>query len=331
MSGRRGVRSVVARLLGCAVLVAALAGCAVDATVTVSIRPDGSGQVSATVVADAAAVRVAEAGGGTLEERIRLTDLAAAGWTVSPWDRRPDGAAAVTVAKPFSDVDQVAGILDEISGPSGPLREASVRRSSSFFGVTDRVGIAVDLGGATTGISQDPALVDRIGAEGVDVGSIDAQLLDALRSSLTVTLVVELPGGTRRSVTVAPGATGRLDVAATDRDLVRIGLLAAAAVLVVVAAALRFGPRRRRRRGAGRNARRGGGSGPPRGGGRPGGGPGRGGPGRGGGPGGRSPSVGTGSGRGPAPVARPVVSPGGRGAPPPRTTTRRTPPASPGR
>lgn len=295
MTTRRGIGRGAARLLGALVLVVVTAGCALDATVAVTVRPDGSGDVAVEVVADAAAVRVAEAGGATLEQRVRLDDLAAAGWSVSPFVRRPDGSAALTLVKPFATVERVPAILREISGPAGPLRAATARRSASFFGVTDSLVVGIDLGGATTGISQDPALVERIGAEGIDVGGLDTQLLTELRSALTVRLVVDLPGGGRRSLTVAPGERGRLAVRATDRNWIRIGLSVAAGALVVGAVVVLLVPRRRRRR------RR---------------------------PAGRRGPPGSGSGRGPTPVARPVVSPGGRGAPPPRSTSRRTPPGS---
>src|SRR5207253_815375 len=78
--------------LACALVLAA-AGCSVDTTVTVDMRDDGSGNVTVALALDPAAVQATEAGGGKLEDRVRLTDLAGAGWTVSPWSRAADGSA----------------------------------------------------------------------------------------------------------------------------------------------------------------------------------------------------------------------------------------------
>ena len=286
------------------VLCVLLAGCAVEATVTVKVADDGSGTVTLVAVADAGAVREGEAGGGKLEDRVRLSDLPAAGWTVSPWTRRPDGSASVTLTKPFADVDQIASILHEISGPAGPLHDVAFTRNRSFLGTTFAAKAGIDQAGVTTGITTDPELAGRIAAQGLDVGVVDGSLLAELRRAVTVHLVVELPGGERHAVTVAPGRSAVLDASATVWNLPRIGLLALAAAILLLAAAVGFWPRRRRRSeraappgraGRGGRSGRSGSSG-------------RGAGGRGGG------SAGSESRRG-------VVSPGGRGSPPPRPTS----------
>ena len=76
-------RLLVVVLLACLFL----AGCKVDTTVTLAVRDDGSGFVRVNVALDAEAVQKAEANGGRLEDRVRLGDLEAAGWRVSPWRR----------------------------------------------------------------------------------------------------------------------------------------------------------------------------------------------------------------------------------------------------
>src|SRR5256885_6095718 len=67
-----------------------LAGCKVDTTLTIDVHDNGGGSVRIRVALDADAVQNAQAGGGRLEDRVRLGDLQAAGWTVSPWRRAPD-------------------------------------------------------------------------------------------------------------------------------------------------------------------------------------------------------------------------------------------------
>ena len=55
--------------------------------------------MSVEVALDPAAVAAAEAGGGTLDDRVRLGDLPTAGWTVGPWVRAPDGGATITLTQ----------------------------------------------------------------------------------------------------------------------------------------------------------------------------------------------------------------------------------------
>ena len=105
-----------------------LAGCKVDTTVTIDMEDDGSGVVSVRVRLDAQAVRATEAGGAKLEDRVRLADLADSGWQIGRWVRTPDNAAMLRLSKAFTSPDRVAGIVGEISGPNGPLRDG-VRRA----------------------------------------------------------------------------------------------------------------------------------------------------------------------------------------------------------
>src|SRR5919204_4808174 len=92
-------------VVACALL---LAGCKVDTTLTIDVHDDGGGTVRVRIALDAEAVQNAEAGGGKLEDRVRLGDLRAAGWTVSPWRRARDGGATVTLRKGFADARELA-------------------------------------------------------------------------------------------------------------------------------------------------------------------------------------------------------------------------------
>jgi hypothetical protein len=224
-----------------------LSACAVDTTVTVDIREDGSGVVRVDVVADAEAVQTAEVGGGTLEDRVRLSDLPAAGWTVSPWERRLDGSAALTLRKPFTRVDEVPGILEEINGASGPLRDSAFSRHRSFLSTEYDARATVDLDAMGTGILEDADLVASLQAQGVDVAAVDQQLLAQLREALGVRLVVRLPGGSRTVIEPQVGQAATLDASASVRDTRRVTLLVVAGLLVLAAIAVALWPRRRRR------------------------------------------------------------------------------------
>lgn len=236
-------------LAACVVALALVcSACAVDTTVTVKVEEDGAGFVRVDVTADAEAVQQAEVGGGTLEERVRLTDLPDAGWTVEPWVRNPDGSASLTLSKPFSAVDQVAGILAELDGDAGPLRSASFTRERSLFATEFTADATVDLGALDTGLLSDPELVANLQAQGLDVSGVDQQLLTQLREALGVRLVVELPDGERTVIEPAPGEAATLDASSSVLDLRRLLLAVAAVVLVGVAIAVALWPRTRVRR-----------------------------------------------------------------------------------
>ena len=243
------------RLVALAVLLlVVLSACSVDATVTVKVRDDGSGYVQADVAVDAEAVQAAEVGGGKLEDRVRLSDLPAAGWTVEPWVRNADGSATLTLRKPFTSVDEIPGILHELNGDHGPLRTSAFTRSRSFFSTKYAATGEIDLGAIGTGISDDPELVQQLQAQGVDVAGIDAQLLDQLQRAFTVRLVVELPGHDPVTIEPAAGAKANVDVSSSVQDTRRVMLVAIAGGLLVLAMVVALWPRRRRR--GGRRARR---------------------------------------------------------------------------
>ncbi len=235
-------------------LLLVLTACSVDATVTVKVRDDGSGDVTAVVTADAEAVQAAEAGGGKLEDRVRLSDLPAAGWTVEPWVRNPDGSATLTLRKPFTSVDEIPGILHELNGDHGPLQSSAFTRTRSFFSTKYTATGEIDLGAIGTGIADDPELVQQLQAQGIDVAGIDAQLLDQLQRALSVRLVVELPGHEPVTFEPAAGATASVGVSSSVQDTRRVILVAIAGGLLVLAMVVALWPRRRKR--GGRRARR---------------------------------------------------------------------------
>jgi hypothetical protein len=215
------------------------------------MRPDGSGTLQASVALDPDAVQAAEAGGATLDQRVRLADLHAAGWTVSPWVVAKNGGATLTVTKRFQSPAQVAGIARELSGTSGPLRNFGAARGAAWAGLGHRATLrgTVDLTAAQPGVTTDQQLVASLAGQHVDVNAINLQLLAQLRSSVSVRVVADLPGG-RRTITVPAGKRQQLDAAATTVDPVRVVLLGVAVALAFLAAVVwkRGGRRRRRRR-----------------------------------------------------------------------------------
>jgi hypothetical protein len=224
------------RVAALALLAVVLTGCAVHTDVTISVDDDGSGVVRARVVLDTTAVQSTEAGAGTLEDRIRLSDLPDAGWEVRPWRRRPDGSAVLVVSKRFGRPDEVPGIVAELSGQGGPLRDVDVKRTRSLLSTAFAARGAVDMGSLDTGIQQDPDVVAALSAQRVDVGALDQQLLHQLADALSVRLTIDLPGEGPRTVDGSAGQRRDLTASSSVTDTTRIGLLALGALLVVVGA-----------------------------------------------------------------------------------------------
>jgi hypothetical protein len=223
------------------------AACKVDTTVTVKVRDDGSGVVTVVAALDPDAVKAAEAGGGKLEDRVRLADLTKAGWAVQPWARAADGSAQLTLSKPFSSPAQAAAIVKEISGTAGPLRDVTVTRDRGAFSTSYSATGTIDLKNLQTGLTADPQVVGTLFAQGIDAGSIDQTLLADLRDSFGLTVKVELPGRTT-TFTGDKNKVVPIDESTSVLDPTRVVLVTVAVGLVVLAVVVLLWPRRRRRR-----------------------------------------------------------------------------------
>lgn len=226
---------------------ALLAGCKVDATVTVDMHDDGSGVVALDVRLDAEAVRATEAGGAKLADRVRIANLDAAGWTIGPWQRADDGSASIRLSKAFTSPDQVAGIVGELSGPFGPLRDVHATRDRGLASTSYAVTGAIDLAAIQTGIGADPDLVASLTNQLVDPAVVDQALLQQIRDSLTVKVVVNQPGSST-TVTGVSGQRVAIDATSSVRDTRRIALVLVAVALLALAVVVWFGGRHSRRR-----------------------------------------------------------------------------------
>jgi hypothetical protein len=222
------------------------AACKVDTTVTVTVHDDGSGVVTVTAVLDADAVKATESGGGKLEDRLRLGDLAQAGWTLQPWARAADGSAQITFSKPFSSPEQATAIVKELNGTVGPLRDVTVTRDSGAFSTSYSTTGTVDLKDLQTGLGGDQAVVSSLTNQRVDPAAVDQSLLADLRDSFGLTVKVEQPGGTT-VVKGVPGKTTPVDASTSVLDTTRVILVTIAVLLVVAAVVVLLWPRRRRR------------------------------------------------------------------------------------
>ena len=228
-------------------LAALLSGCKVDTSVTIDMHDDGSGVVTVRATLDAQAVAEAEVGGGKLEDRVRLGDLTNAGWNVSPWVRSGSGTAQIELSKPFSSPDQVSGIVAEVSGPNGPVKDVVATRDHGVTSTSYSVTGAVDLAAIGTGVAADPDLVAALTNQQVDVNAVDQSLLAELKTSVSVSTVVKFPDGSSTTINGVTGQRVPIDVSTSIVNTRRLVLLAVAVVLVVLAIVVLLIGRRRRR------------------------------------------------------------------------------------
>jgi hypothetical protein len=232
-----------------------LAGCKVDTTLTIDVNDDGSGSVRVRVALDADAVKNAEAGGGALEDRVRLGDLQAAGWRVSPWRRAPNGSATVSLRKRFENASGLAGVVAELSGKDGPLRGVSLERDQGFLSTEYKVAGEADLSRLTAGVGNDPELAAQLTGQRVDLAQIDQRLAQQINDAFRFRVRLVFPGGDVTEVEPEPGKKVSLATSATQLDTTRAVLLAGAVVLGVLGIGGFVGGelrgRRRRARGRG--------------------------------------------------------------------------------
>jgi uncharacterized protein YcfL len=238
------------RLLVVVVACLLLAGCKVATSLTINVHDDGSGSVRVRVALDADAVQNAQAGGGMLEDRVRLGDLQAAGWTVTPWRRAPDGSATVSLRKNFANAGDLAGVIAELSGKDGPLRRVTLERNRGFLSTEYKVTGAADLSKLTAGIADDPEVVAQLTGQRVDVAQIDQRLAQQINDAFRLRIRFVFPGGDVTEVRPEPGKNVSLATSTSQFDTTRVLLLAGAVVLGALGVVLLVrGELRRRRQG----------------------------------------------------------------------------------
>jgi len=180
-----------------------VAACKVDTNVAVAVRDDGSGTVTVTVRFDAdAATRVPD-----LADGLRTSDLMAAGWRVTGPDRSDVGVTYVA-AKAFRAPDELPGVLAELTGPDGFLREVQLARTRSFAKATWTFTATADLSRGIAGLS-DGQLAAALGGKplGRDQAALEAELGAPLTSLVTAALQVSMPDPVSANTTMVDGNT----------------------------------------------------------------------------------------------------------------------------
>jgi hypothetical protein len=229
-------------------IVLVLAGCQVDVDTTITIRPDGTGQVVQAIgLDDAALARV-----GDLDQQLSVDDLEAAGWTVSEPERRDDGMTWVTATKEVADTTDLALAVSEISGREGMVRDVAVGQSDTFLDRTTEFEATVDLSrGAGTFTDAELAAVEG-DPYGALLARIQAEEGLPLAEMVDVTVTVVLPNGVTASVSPALGDPAQPLSARSEESKLGERGVQLLVVLVVIATGLivwrAWAARRRRTR-----------------------------------------------------------------------------------
>ncbi len=190
--------------------------CQVRTTVTVDVADDGSGTVEVAVGLDADAIGrlpdLDDDGTSTVTDLaalVRRDDLTAAGWKVTDPAAGDGDITWIRAAKSFGTPEEADGILTELTGPEGPLRDLHVSREPGFGRTSYGFGGTVDLRGGLEGFGDEglaAALDGRV--LGQDTAAIERELGQPLADVFTFEVSAHLPGSVDGNGTVGPERRG---------------------------------------------------------------------------------------------------------------------------
>ena len=245
----RSLFAAATRVVVVVVAVVVLAGCQVKVAIDTTVNKDGSGTVSVAVGLDAKALtRV-----GDPNTDLQTEDLKAAGWTVSPALKEPDGFTWVRASKPFANPDELTKVLTEVVGPSGMLQGYRFTRTETDQDITYALAGTID---TTKGLAAfaDPDLAAKLGGDpfGGNVAVIEAEEGRPVADMVTFDITARIADGAPTSYkpTLADKAPIPVAVSTVEEKppsvlqtivMVGIGVLVVLAVLAgLVAARRRF-------------------------------------------------------------------------------------------
>ena len=170
-------RSTISRICAVAVAVVLLSSCRVQSHVALNVKPNGSGNVTVTVEADAEAVGKTS---GLLAD-LRTEDLKKAGWEVSGPTKGAMGkktGLTLTLTHSFRTPAEATAILAQVNGTRGPLHEAVLARSgknaNSIWTLTGKLevkgGLEAFADDATNTLLGGAPYVNELAASGQDLG-----------------------------------------------------------------------------------------------------------------------------------------------------------------
>lgn len=247
-------------LLACGAVGAA---CQAEVIVDIDIDSSGAGQVEATLVLDdeaADAILDLEGEGG-----LRLDDLVAAGWELTPPTVADNGEVRTSAVKPFGSAEQLSDVMNEVTGLEGVFAGFELIRDESFAEVDLDLRGAINPAALAT--PNDPSLEAALGVplsqlladEGYDPASttltVRSSMPGTVREGESTGLVQDVDGSQRRVWrTTAAGPAVEIREVTSTREVAALVWRGVAVVAGVLAAVVLLGsllrlllPERRRR------------------------------------------------------------------------------------
>ena len=237
MSRPGRARRVATRVASVCLAAVLLAACRVDSAVDLRVEPNGSGDVTVTVTADAAVLAAVP----DLAADVRVDDLERAGWEVDGPDETDDGGLRVVLRRSFDDPAGATAVLAQLNGAAGPLRDVKVERSgkdtNSVWTLTGALQVTGGLGAfideTAAGLLGEAPFEGDVAAAGLELGE-----------AVGIEFTAVLPGKVDATTGVAgeEGITWRvpMDGSTTDIATTVTNVDVAASVAGVATGVLRF-------------------------------------------------------------------------------------------
>ena len=222
-----------------------LSSCRVDQSISLNVKPNGTGNVTVVVTADKDIVTKVP----SLAQDIRTDDLKKAGWSVDGPTKTKTGGLTIQLVHPFNTPAEATAILSQVSESRGPLHELVLARSGKDTNSMWTLSGRLEVNGGLN------SFIDDAGLELLDVSPYAAEVADAgidLGDAVGITFAASLPGeidsttGIQKDNTITwqiPMDGSRVDVATTSThvavgtSIARVGrtLLLALLALWIVA------------------------------------------------------------------------------------------------
>ena len=167
--------------------VLALSSCRVDQSISLNVKPNGSGTVTVVVTADKAIVDKAP----SLAQDIRTDDLKKAGWEVTGPTKTKTGGLTITLSHAFNTPTEATAIINQVSEERGPLHDMVLTRSGKDTNSTWTLAGRLEVTGGLN------SFIDDAGLQLLDVSPYAAEVSEAgldLGDAVGITFSASLPG-----------------------------------------------------------------------------------------------------------------------------------------
>ncbi len=188
---------------------------------SLTVKPNGSGEVTVVITADKDIVAKAP----NLAADLRTDDLVEVGWEVTKPVKTKTGGLTVTLVRSFRNPAEANIALSQVNGPKGPLHEMVVARTgkdtNSQWSLAGRLEV-------TGGLE---AFIDDAGLELVGAAPYLANVQEAgldLGDAVGITFTATLPGDIEQSTGVkgdgivswaVPMDGSKVDIATTSTNV----------------------------------------------------------------------------------------------------------------